>query len=351
MMVPAHLDSWLIALSDPCGAGSGVPDRPLTKGAMRRLVTLADAHGVLAALVANLQQLANQGGAEQILRANRSAGETAEQFQTILTEAAETLRQRAGLSLLIRSQLAELSGVFASRSIPCVVLKGSEFADRLYPDAAFRPFTDLDLLVPPDAVGEAEDAMRSLDYLPKATAMKYDAGYGERGFSRSSTPGAAVEIHWNLVNSPTLRKGISVSYNDLQFERRSSGEGGLDKLSASSLLLIAAVHAAVSHCFDRLQLLCDIRQAVRGAAGEIDTEWLSEAIGRTGSSLAMASALGLTGKILGEPRCRPLSEKLKLDRRSAAWKLLLTRGVVLRAHAGIDSFRRCLFRVMLKRRT
>ena len=140
-------------------------------------------------------------------------------------------------------------------------------------------------------------------------------------------------------------------FEDMQFERGSPGQEQPCRFSPASLLLIALVHAGASHCFDRLQWLCDILQAVRRTAGDIDTEWLSGAIARTGSSLAARAGLGLTGAILDEPQCRGLLEKLSLDRRDGLWKLVLTRGVVLRAHAGIDSFRRNLFRTMLKRRS
>ena len=84
-------------------------------------------------------------------------------------------------------------------------------------------------------------------------------------------------------------------------------------------------------------------------AHEIAADWLTRAIRRTGSDLAVSTALHLTGKIFGEGQCSQLRRRLDLSERSGLASLLLTRGVVLRSHARIDSFRRCLFRAMLKR--
>jgi len=342
-----RLGLWLRALADPIGVGKALPDRPLPAGRIDRLIELADGHGVLPAVLDNLRRLTKARGPQGVVRTNRSAPRAADALDRAFTTAEDILRRRAAVSLLIRGQVEEILRALDARSVPAVVLKGSEFADRLYPRPHLRPFTDADLLVPRQAMTDARQVMRELGYLPKPNRMKYNSGYGQRGFVRSLRPGGAVEIHWNLVNSPSLRQGISVVYEDLQFAGVPAG-GGRPKLSAASLLLIASVHAAVSHCFDRLQPLCDVRQGARGAAGEIDIDWLSTAGRRTGGSLALRASLGLAGRTLAEPACERLAG-LAAPGGSDLWKLLVTPSVVLRAHAWHDSFRRQWFRALLKR--
>ena len=120
--------------------------------------------------------------------------------------------------MLLRRQAAEIAAALAADGVPAMVLKGPEFADRLYPQPAVRVFSDIDLLIPKTAGAAAEAVMRRLGYEPAASSMKYDEGYGERGWRRPKSPGGLVEIHWNLVNSPTLRRMVSVELADLQVE-------------------------------------------------------------------------------------------------------------------------------------
>ena len=108
--------------------------------------------------------------------------------------------------------------------------------------------------------------------------------------------------------------------------------------------------AATSHGFDRLRLLYDVAQAVRGAAGPVDEAWLSAAAVRTGSALALETALHLAADVLPEPRCEDLLQRLNLPPASWLTRAALTRGTVLRAHAAVDGLRRQAFRELLKRK-
>jgi hypothetical protein len=321
--------------------------------------------------------------------------------------------------MVLRRQLRDVANAFAARRIPALVLKGAEFADRLYPRPDLRPFGDIDLLVPSDAVERAAAALVESGYAETPTPMKHAAGYAERTYrlqgpgaptphaghaaqaipAAQGTPAApglaanagAVELHWNLVNSPTLRRGLSVAFEDLvQSEGRTLAPGesplgttpggrptlapdkgpegatsdapaamgnrqwamgnGQFRLDASAMLLVAAVHAAASHAFDRLGPLCDIRQLVRGAAGPVEVERLRELIDRTGAGLAVATALELTGRIFGDEGPRAMVAALGLPRPRLLCSVLLTKGVVLRGHCPLDSFRRQAFRVLLSRR-
>ncbi len=336
--------SWLLQMSDPTGADYSALPRPMRSGrSLDDLLGRADAHGVLPAVVRNLRELTRSRGAESILQ----AGPNDKSVEESLHAADALLRKRTAVCMLLRRQADELTAALGQR-VPVVVLKGPIFADRLYPHPALRTFTDADLLVRPGDVEAADETIRQLGYRHKDTQMKYAEGYGERAYLADGPAGGAVELHWNLVNSPSLRRGISVEYDDLHITDQADGR---QAISPASLLLIAAVHAAASHSFDRLQLLWDVCLAARGAAGEIDEDWLADAAKRTGASLAVAAALDLSARVLGEPQCNALADRLGLVSRLKPWRVLLTRGVILRGHAWRDSFRRCGFRVLLKKRS
>ena len=340
-MRASHCKIWLSVLADPqCSDVRELP-QPLSAEELRSLLVMGEVHGVLPAVVGNMRKIAQNRDSGSIVAAD--AGKSG---QAVLAEAFDDvqvkLRHSAALCLLLRQQAREITSALGDEGIPVTVIKGAECADRLYPHPSDRRFTDVDLLVSTAAFQAAEAVMGVLGYLPKDTSMKYDSGYGESCFVRRGQPGGVVEIHWNLVNSPTLRRGISVAYEDLQLD--SDG-----RLTPASLLLIAAVHGAASHSFDRLQLLCDVCQAARGAAGQVDIDWLSAATRRTGSCLAVTAALDLAGRTFTAPECGQVLEQLKLPRQSGIWKLMMTPAMVLRAHATLDSPRRSIFRQMLKR--
>jgi hypothetical protein len=327
--------SLLLALADPRGPAKGIalaPPKPLK---LRQLLELADRHGVLAIVMENLKRMTGRTtGAWNSFQPDPSAWEWAQQ----------QLRRRAGMSLVLRGQAQELVGRLLETGLPVIILKGCDFADRLYPHPSLRPFTDVDLLVPEQVVPETRQVFRALGYEPVPVPMKHQTGYGEESWRHPNVPGGMVEIHWNLVNSPSLRRALSVTYEDLQLEARD----GQPRPSAASLLLIAAVHGVASHGIDRLQPLGDVVQSVRGAAGVLDETWLAQAVHRTGTERALATMLALAHKIYGEPEYLSLMKRLGIERQAWPGNLLLTRGVVLRAHAPRDSFRRQLLREFLK---
>jgi hypothetical protein len=326
------IHSWLVALADPMA--TGVPSgRALSPEAMKTLLRLAEVHGVLPSVVARLRPLSEQAADKTLA--------------PLLETARETLRKYATITLLIRRQNAELAQAFRQADIPAALLKGTDFADRLYPSPALRTFGDADWLIPPACLDATDEAMASLGYEIKNVNMKYDTGYGERAYIRPQTPGYPVEIHWNLVNSPSIRRGVSVAFEDLQFTEKP--HAGVNLPTPSALLLLAAVHAAASHSFDRLQPLVDILQCVRGTAGTLDPAWLRSAVARTGASRAMGMALHLTGSVFHETACRRLSAEIGQPCPSWLDRRLITPAVMLRAHAQVDSPRRSIFRTRLKR--
>jgi len=164
------------------------------------MLELADRHGVLPAVVANVENLVVQASCLQVSSfPGRQDARTTRGRQdacaTILAPARAILVARAGLSLVLRSQLREIADEFARRHLPAAVLKGPDFADRLYPQPHFRPFTDIDLLIPFDARGEADSAMKQLGYSPVMVSMKHDDGYAEQSWRRGGKSGGTVEIH------------------------------------------------------------------------------------------------------------------------------------------------------------
>ena len=82
-------------------------------------------------------------------------------------------------------------------------MKGLDLAHRLYPSPSLRDMGDIDLLVRPSALGEADEALRRLGYLPDSDPLPL-ASSGSTlqavGYSRDdgSIP---VHLHWHVTNA------------------------------------------------------------------------------------------------------------------------------------------------------
>lgn len=349
--IPSHLrdwlcpvGQWLVMLADPEHPCDCVPRRLKAKQ-IRRLVCLADRHGVLPAAVMHLRAILDTRGIGAVVGTPMDAAV----LNQSLEAAQDNLIQRNGLSLMLRTQMDEIAAALEASRLRAVVMKGPAFADVLYAEPSLRLFTDIDLLVSRQDLSAVEGILDELNYSPAASPMKYDQGYAERTWRRRDLPGGPIELHWNLVNSPTLRRGISVDMEDLMFEP-GRDRPPLPTPTPAAMLLVASVHAAASHGFDRLQMLCDVVQVARGRAGEVDPDFLGESARRCGAVRAVSMALDLAARLLGEDACRQLLHRCELPPPALTMRLLLSRGLVLRGHHELDSFRRQFFRAMLKRR-
>jgi len=350
-MPSIHTTRWLGALLDPAGPNEP-PRRPLTAAGIESLCRFADAHSILPVVTANLHRLADAAGARRVIKTNGNP-QGPDALTAALEWARRRLAERTALALMVRRQLDRIATAAARRGVPMAQLKGGEFADRLYDSPSLRTFSDLDLIVSTDALDQTEAVMSDLGYTAVSLPnLKHDGDYGERCWRPAESDGgsATVEVHWNLVNSPALRTGVSVQYEDLQFD----GDGhtsGLNTTTPASLLLVAAVHGATGHQFDRLGLLCDLLCAARGAAGPLDEDYLKEAIRHTGCAAAMSMGLHLCERFFGErgQACKELQRRLGLAAPSIAARLLVTPGVVLGVRTPLVRARRLAFRQGLKK--
>ena len=156
--------------------------------------------------------------------------------------------ESAAKNLLLLEALDELTGAFAARGVFPVVLKGADFARRLYSDAAMRPMGDLDLWVRPEEVDLAESVLASLGYGPVPDMTP--------GLSRAirharlyvgARPGVGVDLHWSLVGHETDRRAPSLDW----FQSRVVDS----RLDTTASLLYLAAHMKLQHYDERPLLI------------------------------------------------------------------------------------------------
>jgi hypothetical protein len=338
-------EEWLLALADPEGARGFLPGRRLNVPGVVSLCLLANRHGVLPAVLRQVECLLRDEPAKLLADA-RAVSEVSQAMGQVKSR----LAQRSAIAMFLGAEAQRLVGEFAAAGAETIVLKGVDFAVRLYAHSALRTFGDIDLLVRMGDWKAVEATMARLGYSTRETRLKYAGGYSERTREHPEMPGAMVEVHDNLVNSPTIRRGVSVRLEDLPFEH---GPDGRPRAAPAGLLIIAAVHGAASHGFEKVQHLCDIVQVVRGRAGPVDEKSLQECVAKTGAGLSLATALDLTARSLNEPACTQLLGRLELRWPRRMVRLLMTPAVVVRsqgAHRRGVTWRRRTLRQMLKSR-
>jgi hypothetical protein len=349
-MHTANTCSWLILLADPTGVQRPLPATGLRDDEWADLFSWADGHGVLPATVANLKAILRREGPQRLVASRPRQADPHERLERALEAAGSMMRQRIAITGILKSHSEGVRQAMARDRLPAIIIKGCDFADRLYAHPSLRPYRDIDLLVPPAAAGRAEQVLRQLGYRPAdESGGKYAGEYGESAWRLAAPPQIVVELHWNLVNSPSQRRVVSVGYDDLQLESLHRNGLTYQQPTPASILLLSAIHAGIGHRFDRLQLLCDIGQVCRGVAGPIDLDWLRETIARTGGRGALAIALHLVGSILQEPLCDTLCDRLQLGRLGLSWRLLLGKSLVLRSNSPFNKLRRQVLREILKR--
>lgn len=339
-------EQWLMRLCDPEGPGE-LPIERLTMPQFADVLALSDAHGVTGAVLSNVRRLLESAGRERLFCLSRSPTEAAD-FETMMAAAQQRWFALVAMTLCLRQRASQVMSALRSEGFPTALIKGEDFTDRLYGEPSLRPFRDIDLLMPRHTIDAAAPIMTGLGFRYVVPAGKYDQHYGERTWDSISEPRTRVELHWNMINCPSQRRLSSLAFEELQWEE-STSERSRCRATPAAMLLIACVHAAVSHRFDRLQHLCDIRQICRGRAGRVDFDWLRDTARRTGNTAALTGALEVARRLLGDPACEAAQHALRLPIARTAWRCLVSNETLLHPQSRWAKLRRTALREWLKR--
>ena len=320
--------AWLRCLADPM-AKAPCPKRNLAPDRVEGLIHGAIHHSVLPAVARRLR-------ADERLSGKRP-------MPAIVSEQLTGLAAR---SLILAHQGDRVVAGLAAAGIPATLVKGPIFARRLYPDPALRPFSDIDVLVPPKVRAESRSVMTGLGFRLSEQEKRAGLDYHEDQWGLPGRDDVLIEIQDDLVHAPSL-EGMSLSYDELV------DAGGGDPKAATALLMIGAVHGAIGHQFEALRFAVDVCQAARGVAGPIDVDALVAVAGRNRTKLALALALDLAGRVFAEPACIDLADRLGDPPGRSLCRILLSPATVLRAQGPArrrDSWRRKALREVFKRR-
>jgi len=189
--------------------------------------------------------------------------------------------------------------------------------------------------------------MQKLGFSQCVALVKHDTGYTEdKWVCHQSGFEMLVELHWDLINSPSLRLQRRLTYHDVV-----AADGSIDSVGD---LLVACVHGTLGHTFERLYHLVDIAQAARGMGGAIDPRELAMRARSCGLCDIVALALTVTGRLFNDGTCLELPKRSGLPT-PPSWVLrLLDLTTLMKQRGSLDprvAWRRPLVREWLKHRT
>jgi len=229
---------------------------------------------------------------------NAPAGARATLRQTMLAQAAVWLREEA--------VLGEVLDALASCRIRPVLLRGLALVTDLYGDGSLRPQVDHDLLVGPEEMKKARDALLSIGF----RSSPGGAGPLLRGssvidlhsdpYDRERVPSRAMVIH--AAASGVRARAV---------KRHVAGRE-VDFPCPEDRLLLLAAHL-VKHAFDRLIRLVDVAECWR--AGGFEPRELVRQAHSEGTADALFYALAAARTRLGAEVSTQLLERLAPGRR------------------------------------
>jgi hypothetical protein len=305
-------EKLLLRYADPEALVVG--DNIVSAKTLSALLANAEFHGILPIMLRKLQER----GDENLPR------------DAVLQAALSDLRQKStivtGQSMLLQYHGDRVMKALAANGIPARIVKGPVFARKLYRNVADRPFTDIDILVEPASLPNANRTIAACGFeLGGDEAQSRDLQ--EFKWLEKENPSLLIELHGNLVHDSGMRRRLSLGYREL---RAIDGEAND---TPAALLTIAIVHAAGGHKFHRLQLCVDVLQGVRALKSPDSEARLLEAAHMTGIELELATVRNVTGRRFDERRALELAGRIEPDLGIRLARRLITRNTLLNVNS------------------
>jgi len=305
-------EKLLLGFADPeAPADRG---RDLSAQSLTALLDNAEFHGVLPIMLRKLRERGDDHlPADAALRQR-------------LSELRDQSTLATGQSMLLQYHGERIMQLLAAKGIPARIVKGPVFARKLYRHVADRPFTDIDILVEPARIGEANEVIADCGFaLASGEAQSHELL--EFKWLEKENSSLLIELHGNLVHDSGMRRRLSLGFRELQ----AIDDGETD--TPAALLTIAIVHAAGGHKFHRLQLCVDVLQGVRALQTPQAETRLLEAARMTGIELELATVLNVTGRLFEAQRAIELADRIKPDLSIRLAKRLITGDMLLRVNS------------------
>ncbi|HXF56068.1 MAG TPA: nucleotidyltransferase family protein [Actinomycetota bacterium] len=208
-------------------------------------------------------------------------------------------REAMAHCLTLERTLLEVTAALEGEGVAGVVLKGPALAHTAYPDPSWRPFGDLDLLVPVSQWETACATLRGLGFLRVYPEPRpgFVVRFGHTALHRNPE-GVELDLHRTLIAGPF---GQWIDPGDLFRGTVPFTLGGhtLRRLGDTARFLHACVHAALGFAPPLLLPLRDVAQTAH--AGSVDWELAASLARKWRIAAVVGFALRAVRETLGVP--------------------------------------------------
>jgi len=222
-------------------------------------------------------------------------------FVNIPAFAVETLRdiyRRSTLSnAAAHRELEIICARLTDQALDAIVLKGAALSKWLYPQAAMRPFNDLDLLIQPADRSAVSAILNQCGYTETNFAATdfHNAFYCETLFTRAQPPRQSVDLHWHLLNAQFYRRRIKPEWFWERTQRATLGAAAFRLFNPAAQFAHLALHLSVHHGnIPRLIHLYDIALLIQKHGDTIDWEAVARYVQDAGLAHPVYHALART---------------------------------------------------------
>lgn len=214
--------------------------------------------------------------------------------------------------LFLTDELCRIADAFAREGLRFATFKGLALAALHHGSQPLREFDDIDLIVPPTHIAEAERLLRSLGYrgTDGETAFR-DTFFGyqrQYGFVRTD-PDVSVDLHWAFTSAP-LPFPLDPSEIWAGLQPVSLGGRAIPTLSGADLALLLAGHGT-KEGWRRLGWVCDFATCLDRNPG-LDWSAIFRRARQRGCSNAVLLACTMAEALLGvavPPALAPLLQR------------------------------------------
>ncbi|MFH1024476.1 MAG: nucleotidyltransferase family protein [Planctomycetota bacterium] len=220
----------------------------------------------------------------------------------------------AGRIIPLLQALRDIDESFAAAGISAVLFKGAALLETLYPDPGIRDMADADILVTPEDVPAARDALEQTGFLPVGWvpdgAPAADSIFNAALFRRGNFPAALhVHMHWRWSNASLPVASAPADAIPSSIPR--PGFRALRIPVPEHHAVILAAHA-FKHGFRKLIHLADLAglwRKMNPAPAAV-----AMAAHRWGLNRAVGLALAITGEFYAVPDMRAAANRLEAGR-------------------------------------
>ncbi|WP_402467045.1 nucleotidyltransferase family protein [Isoptericola aurantiacus] len=173
-------------------------------------------------------------------------------------------RRQSMRHLLLLAGLREVGGHLDDAGVRWAVGKGPVAAGHLWPSAAMREYTDLDLYIAPQDFPTAVEALLDSGcvLVDRNWPALLRSGRGE--LAMRAPRGQMLDLHWSVAVRPELRRAFRIDLDAMLAARRTVEIGGIDVPTFDPVdgALLLAFHACQEGA-NRLLWLGDVWHAAR----------------------------------------------------------------------------------------